>query len=354
MSRHRRADGRAQSETKEEILRLIGLTAQQFGRAVVLAQGEFEAFIKATGDERAQLLEKLTGADIYSRVGRLAFERGRLVRAGYGGLEAQIAAQEGLSDEERSALEADRLAAEVARARTAAVHDSLAAARDWTSRRDEHAERVRAAREELAGAEAPQAAATPRREALARRRQAHAHVAAWQRLAEAEGAVRQLTVQVARLQEAEGPTTDDLTRAEAADTKAAEALQAARLRERETTPLIEAARNADRRALEQGTRRFNDAEAALKRRHAENDTAARSAAETTAALEAAGGQCQQLKDWRQANRVLEGLALREAELTAGLNNYAVERDRIAGLEAALRRAREAHRAADEGTARSTR
>ena len=44
--------GGRKRETLAEIERLIGLNAEQFGRAVVLAQGEFEAFIKASGRAR--------------------------------------------------------------------------------------------------------------------------------------------------------------------------------------------------------------------------------------------------------------------------------------------------------------
>jgi len=343
--------GGRKGETKEEILRLIGLNAQQFGRAVVLAQGEFEAFIRATGDERAHLLEKLTGASIYSRIGRLAFERARDVRAGYTNLEGQIAAQDGLSDEERAALEAERLAADAARAEKASAHDSLVAARDWARRRDDLAQRLQAARKELAVAEAAQAAAVPRRDALARRRQAHAHVAAWQRLVEMDAAVRQGTVVLASLREAEELAAEALSRAHAADSDATEAMQAARLRERQAAPLLEAARNADL-ALDQATRRLADADVTLRRLRSEQDSAARLAADATAAVDAARTQCGQLEEWREANVALEGLALREAELQADLDAYAIERDRIAGLEAALHRAREAHRAADEASART--
>jgi exonuclease SbcC len=56
------------------IEQLIGLNFEQFTRAVLLAQHEFSAFLKASSDERAQLLECLTGTDKFSRIGQKIFE----------------------------------------------------------------------------------------------------------------------------------------------------------------------------------------------------------------------------------------------------------------------------------------
>jgi exonuclease SbcC len=63
------------SHTIKEVESKIGLTFEQFSRSVLLAQHEFAAFLKATGDERAQLLECLTGTDKFSRIGIRIFER---------------------------------------------------------------------------------------------------------------------------------------------------------------------------------------------------------------------------------------------------------------------------------------
>lgn len=43
-------------------------------RSVMLAQGQFAKFLTAKPDERAQLLESLTGSDIYSQIGVMAYE----------------------------------------------------------------------------------------------------------------------------------------------------------------------------------------------------------------------------------------------------------------------------------------
>ncbi len=53
----------------------IGLDYEQFTRAIVLAQGEFAQFLKSGEDQRAALLEKITGDRIYRQLGKAASER---------------------------------------------------------------------------------------------------------------------------------------------------------------------------------------------------------------------------------------------------------------------------------------
>ena len=55
---------------REEIVRLIGMDQTQFCRCVLLAQGSFDAFLKAGTDERSAILRNNTGTEIYSEIGR--------------------------------------------------------------------------------------------------------------------------------------------------------------------------------------------------------------------------------------------------------------------------------------------
>ncbi len=59
-------------EAEQKIEDLLGLNYDRFLRSVLLAQGDFARFLKARADERAELLESLTGTAVYSRLGRLA------------------------------------------------------------------------------------------------------------------------------------------------------------------------------------------------------------------------------------------------------------------------------------------
>ena len=54
---------------------LTGMDYQRFTRAMLLAQGDFAAFLRAAPDERAPLLEQITGTEIYSRISIAVHER---------------------------------------------------------------------------------------------------------------------------------------------------------------------------------------------------------------------------------------------------------------------------------------
>ncbi len=63
------------TEILSKIVELIGLSFDQFTRAVLLAQGDFATFLKAKQSDKAELLEKLTGTEIYSKISSQIFLR---------------------------------------------------------------------------------------------------------------------------------------------------------------------------------------------------------------------------------------------------------------------------------------
>lgn len=58
------------SELEEVTQKIVGLNYSQFCRSIMLAQGEFNAFLKYDSGERAAILEKLTGTEKYREIGR--------------------------------------------------------------------------------------------------------------------------------------------------------------------------------------------------------------------------------------------------------------------------------------------
>ena len=64
-------------ELQERIDELVGLSWEQFRRAVILPQGEFAAFLKSGADERSALLERMTGTELYSAISVQTHERAR-------------------------------------------------------------------------------------------------------------------------------------------------------------------------------------------------------------------------------------------------------------------------------------
>lgn len=78
-----------------------GLDYQRFLRSVLLAQGDFTAFLKATDKERGQLLEKLTGMEIYAELSQLAHEVTREKRLALEQLKARTESVSLLPEAER-------------------------------------------------------------------------------------------------------------------------------------------------------------------------------------------------------------------------------------------------------------
>jgi exonuclease SbcC len=97
--------GAKNTEVKADIVQRIGLSFEQFTRAVLLAQNEFSAFLKADDNERGELLETLTGSSIYSDISKRAFERERHERHTLQALNDKLAEHKPLDAEQRSQLE---------------------------------------------------------------------------------------------------------------------------------------------------------------------------------------------------------------------------------------------------------
>lgn len=59
---------------------VTGLDFNRFCRSVLLSQGDFAAFLKADEKERSDLLERITGTEIYSQLGMAAFQRNKIAK----------------------------------------------------------------------------------------------------------------------------------------------------------------------------------------------------------------------------------------------------------------------------------
>ncbi|MFU9138408.1 AAA family ATPase [Erwinia tasmaniensis] len=78
----------------EMLTALTGLDFERFTRSMMLSQGEFAAFLNAPANKRAELLEELTGTEIYGRVSVSVFEHHKRARAA---LDTLLARASGLS-----------------------------------------------------------------------------------------------------------------------------------------------------------------------------------------------------------------------------------------------------------------
>ncbi|CAM2156416.1 DNA repair protein SbcC/Rad50 [Pararobbsia alpina] len=101
-------DGTIITEKIQDKLRttesITGLDFGRFTKSMMLAQGGFAAFLEARANERAELLEELTGTDIYGQISQRVFERTREEKTALETLQARAEGVVLLSDEQRTAL----------------------------------------------------------------------------------------------------------------------------------------------------------------------------------------------------------------------------------------------------------
>lgn len=76
-----------------------GLTFNQFTRSILLAQGNFDTFLKAESDKRAPILEQITGTEIYSQISIAVHERWKIERERLNTLKEHAGSVEILSEE---------------------------------------------------------------------------------------------------------------------------------------------------------------------------------------------------------------------------------------------------------------
>jgi len=86
---------------KEQLVaEITGLNFARFTKSMLLAQGGFAAFLNAQANERAELLEELTGTEIYGRISQRVFETSRDARVSLDKLVARSEGVDLLSEDE--------------------------------------------------------------------------------------------------------------------------------------------------------------------------------------------------------------------------------------------------------------
>jgi len=89
----------------DAIAQLTGLDFGRFTKSMMLSQGQFAAFLNADANDRAELLEELTGTEIYGRLSEQVFEQHKQAKNQLEGLHQRMAGIELLSEEQRQLLE---------------------------------------------------------------------------------------------------------------------------------------------------------------------------------------------------------------------------------------------------------
>jgi exonuclease SbcC len=171
--------GGTKTETLHEIQARLGLSFEQFRRSALLAQGEFAAFLRAEGKDRSELLERMTGTEIYSRLSIAAHLRASLAEQKLAAGRTAAIAIPVLDDDARRTVEAELAFAEDAKQAARARHAAAEDAARWAAEATRRIEAARVAEAAVAVAEAGLAGADALRGELVVRRRAEALRAQW-------------------------------------------------------------------------------------------------------------------------------------------------------------------------------
>ncbi|KXS31621.1 MAG: SMC protein, N-terminal domain [Candidatus Gallionella acididurans] len=96
------------TQTNDKLKRITDITGLDFPRftkSMLLAQGGFAAFLNASANERAELLEELTGTEIYGDISRKVFEQARVAKGQLDQFKARADGMELLSEEQCAAMQ---------------------------------------------------------------------------------------------------------------------------------------------------------------------------------------------------------------------------------------------------------
>ena len=141
------------TELLAKISELIGLSFEQFTRSVLLAQGDFATFLKAKQTEKAELLEKLTGTDIYSRISIAIYEKAKSAETEWSIVNERIKGTELLPDEQVKSYESERNGVQQELSVLKTDCESLLAQIKWIEHKDNIVNEIKQAEESFLSAQ---------------------------------------------------------------------------------------------------------------------------------------------------------------------------------------------------------
>ncbi|UCU99055.1 AAA family ATPase [Acidovorax radicis] len=136
------------SQSNDKLRRVADITGLDFGRftrSMLLAQGQFAAFLNASANDRAELLEELTGTEIYGDISRRVFEQARDAREQLNQLKARADGVELLPAERCAAMQTELQAWTQTLAEVQQAHVHTSTQRQWHIDVDHSAQAVLAA-----------------------------------------------------------------------------------------------------------------------------------------------------------------------------------------------------------------
>ncbi|WP_339494673.1 AAA family ATPase [Pseudomonas sp. RA_105y_Pfl2_P56] len=291
------------SEYKTQLEAALGLNFEQFTRAVLLAQSEFSAFLKADDNDRSELLEKLTDTALYTRLGRRAFDKTKEAREAHKLLQDQATGVTPLPPEARAELDERFNAAQQQLKLQQAQLKQLEQQHSWLKELRQLQDKQQAAAEQLQSAQQQWEALASERLKLTRLEQLAPQRHQFARKSELDAQLTPLAAQIAAHTQQQGELGERQTQLEQSLDTAKVALSEAQQRHSESAPLL-------RQAFE------------------EQSTLARLAKDTALSAEARQSAEQACT---QGQSAIQALQAKQAEVAERLQKIAAELEQSAEL-----------------------
>ena len=162
-----------QSEIEAAMTHVIGLDFGQFTKSMMLAQGEFNKFLKCNENDRAAILEKLTGDGIYRKIAVAVHDLYEKANNDVKDIENKMGTVTLLSDEDLATLNANIDNALVQKNKLTEESDRLINICTWFENLHSIENLLQTAKTQLENAECEKAEFEPNREKLERALRAH-------------------------------------------------------------------------------------------------------------------------------------------------------------------------------------
>ena len=178
------------SEIRDQIAKITGLDFGRFTKSILLSQGDFAAFLNASEKERADLLEEITGTEIYSQISKYIFNQHKQAKTDLDLLKARAQSINLLTESEHQALieqqsTLQKQETEIKQKRTQHQHEL-----NWWQQHRQLTQRVQSLENELKNAQLEYQAAQPQLKKLSDSEPAESLRPLWQNI---ERLQRQLT-----------------------------------------------------------------------------------------------------------------------------------------------------------------
>jgi exonuclease SbcC len=340
-------------EVDEEVEEVTGLDYDRFTRSVLLSQGDFAAFLRAGERERSDLLERITGTEIYTRISMAAYERHKAELLQLEELRRQQQALQLLTEEEESTI---REELEQRQHKADAIRKELDTIRSqiqWYRQKQQIKEQQLFLEEQAAGLQAKKELFAPDSQRLNEHLRAQPYQALWEKSKEGEAQMAALEEELAQLVLDIHHLNQEFGLVEKRTAEEKSALHTLQEQRKEQFPIFDKVRSLDEKLVSMDES-AHGLDAEVKASNEELSRIKRQSEQLAGDLEKRSEELAQLSTWldRESERARLGELLpeidrRREEMRQVVQKQKTLESRKAALEADLEKAQQRHRRLSE-------